>query len=318
MDEAAIVAVGLAAAEGFSSMDKVVPEDIREASPEAVNDSVESGTILNMEPHLEREVHVSAPETEDTPNIHSSLSNDPPTSVSLPLEPESSLIERELVAERHVETSTATAKSPPADAEVELEQSLTETAPNAQKDIEEVQTQVDDASNIKDEPIPESNVAQHIDAADTELEAPSEEVPAKESHVVQLEPEVDFVASAEEESPAIAQLTSENLSPEIESEGAISQTPVVETIPIPEDATASLANVEDQIISPVDARSEHAAVVETSSTIEPAEVILPPNVEESPETLTSLVEPSYTNSDDKIVSVIFLKFNASLKPKYTI
>ena len=123
-----------------------------------------------------------------------------------------------------------------------------------------------------------------------------------------MEPEVDFVASAEEESPAIAQLTSENLSPEIESEGAISQTPVVETIPIPEDATASLANVEDQIISPVDARSEHAAVVETSSTDETAEVILPPNVEESPETSAPLVEPRYKNSDDEIVSVNFFLF----------
>jgi hypothetical protein len=117
-----------------------------------------------------------------------------------------------------------------------------------------------------------------------------------------LEPEVDFVAPAEEESSTITQVAAENLSPKIESEGPISQTPV-ETIPIPEDATTSVANVEDQIIAPVDVRSEHAAVIEPSSTDEPTEVILPPNVEESPETLTPLVEPSYKSSDDEIVKV---------------
>ena len=107
-----------------------------------------------------------------------------------------------------------------------------------------------------------------------------------------MEPEVDFVALAEEDSLAITQ--AENLSPKNDIEGATSQTPL-KTIPIQEDATASVANVEDQItISPVDVRSEHAAVVETS-TDEPAEVILPPrNVEESPETLAPLlVEPSH-------------------------
>jgi hypothetical protein len=44
VNEAAIVAVGLATAEVFSSMDEVVPEGIHEATPEAGNDSVESGT----------------------------------------------------------------------------------------------------------------------------------------------------------------------------------------------------------------------------------------------------------------------------------
>jgi hypothetical protein len=304
LDDAAIVTVGLAAAEGFSSMDKAVTEGIHEAAPEAGNDSVESGTALNIEPQREHEVDVTtAPETEDTPkDIDSSLRNDP-TPVPLPLEPESSLIETESVAERQVETtSTATTDSGPIDAEVRPDPSLGETAPNTQKDIEE-QTQVDDTSNIKDEPIPESDI---IEAADTELEGPLEDVVAsstKESQsTLQLEPEVEFVAPAEEESSTIAQVAAENLSPKIESEGPISQTPV-ETIPIPEDATASTGNVEDQVILPVDVRSEHAAVVEMSSTDEPAEVILPPNVEERPETLTPLVEPLYKSSDDEIVKV---------------
>ena len=292
---AAIAAVGLATAEGFSSMDKAVPEGTHEAAPEAGNDSVESGTTLDVESQQEHEATV--PEMEEThPGIDSSLPDETP--VPLALEPESSLIETELVAESQVETtSAATTRSVP----IDVDPSLSETSPNAQEDIEEVQAQVDDASNIKDEPIPESNVAQRIEAADT---AHSEEVPAKESqNVVQLEPEVDFVAPAEEESSAIAQVTAENLSPEIESEDAISQTPV-ETLPIPEDETASLANVDDQIIAPVDARLEHAAVVvETSPTDEPAEIILPPNVEESSETLKPLVEPSYKSSEDEIARV---------------
>ena len=302
------MAGGLATAAGFFSMDKAVPEGIHEATPDARTESVESETTHNKEPQQELEVDVTTvPETEKShPEIDSSLPNDP-APVPLALEPESSLIETELVAESQVETtSTATTRSVPIDVEDQPEPSLSETSP---KDIEEIRTQVDDdTSNIKDEPIPESNVAQHIEAADTELEAPSNEVPTKESHVIQLEPEVDFVAPAEEEPSAIAQLASENLSPEIESESAISQTSV-ETLPIPEDSTASQANVEDQIIAPVDARSEHAAVVvETLSTDEPAEVILPPNLEESPETLKPPVEPSYKVSEDETARVSVFSF----------
>jgi hypothetical protein len=159
-----------------------------------------------------------------------------------------------LVAERHVESiSTATTtNNVPIDVEVQPE-----TAPNAQSDIE-VQTQVDDASNIKDEPIPESDIAQHFEAADSE--SPFEDVPStsstKESeNTIQLEPEVDFVAPAEEES--ITQVAAEDLLPKIEAPG--------ETID-------SVANVE----APVDVRSEHAAVVETSCTDELAGVILRP------------------------------------------
>jgi hypothetical protein len=302
VNEAAIVAVGLAAAEGFSSMDKIVPETTHEVTPEAGNDSVESGTILNVEPQQEHEVDLTAPETEDThPDIDSSLRNDP-TPVPLPHEPEIDLIETELVAERQVETtSTATTNSVPTDAEIQPDPSLSETAPNAQKDIEEVQTQVDDTSNIKGESILKSDIPQHIEASDTELDGPPEEVPSKESqNTVQLEPEVDFVPPEGEESSTIAQ--AEDLLPRIESEA----------IPIPEDTTPSVTNVEDQIIAPVDVRSEHAAVVETSSTNEPAEVIPPPNVEESSETLTPLVEPSYKSSDDEIVGVSVLPIlNAS-------
>jgi hypothetical protein len=83
--------------------------------------------------------------------------------------------------------------------------------------------------------------------------------------------------------------------------------------------TASVAIVEDQIIAPVEVRSDHAAVVETSSTDELAEVVLPPNAEESPETLTPLVGPSYTVSDDEVKGVsVFPFFNASQKLKLTL
>ena len=158
---AAIVAGGLATVEGFSSMDKAVPEGTHEAAPEVGNDSVESGTTtLNIEPKREHEVDVTTvPEAEEThPNIDSSLRDDP-TPVPLALEPESSLIETELVAESQVEITSAATTSVPIDVEDQSDPSLSETSPNAQKDIEEVQTQVDDAFNIKDEPIPESNVA---------------------------------------------------------------------------------------------------------------------------------------------------------------
>ena len=311
MNEAVMVAVGLATAEDFSSTDKVVPEVTHEATPEAGNDTVESGT-LNIEPQLEREHEddVTISETEDTlPDINSSLCNDL-TPVPLPLEPDISLIKTELVVERQVETtSTASTNSVPIDVEVQPDPSfnLNETAPDAQKDIE-VQTQVDGTSNIKDEPIPKSDIVQHIETAEVRLE----DVPASSAKqpqtAVQLEPEVDLVAPAEEEPSAITQVAAENLSPNIESEAAIYQTPG-ETIPILEDATASVANIEDQIIAPVDVRSEHVAVVETSCTDELAEVILPSNVEESPETLTPLVEPLYKSSDDEMVGVSVLSIS---------
>ena len=299
MNEAAIVAVGLAAAVGFSS---IVPEVTHEATPDAGNDLVESGTTLDIEPQWEHEVDVAAPETEGTlPDI---LRNDP-TLVPLPLEPEISLIKTGLEAEPQVETtSTATTNSVPIDVEVQPDSSSSETAPNAQKNIEE-QIQVDDTSNIKDELILESDIAQHIDTADTEDTL--EDVPASSTkqseNTAPLEPEVDFVAPAEEEPSAVTQVAAEDLLPKIESEAAISG----ETIPIPEDVTASVADVEGQVIAPVDVRSEDAAVVETSRTDELAEVILPPNVEESLETLTPLVEPSsYKSPDDEMVGVSVL------------
>ena len=306
MNEAVMVAVGLATAEEFSSTDKIVPEVTHEATPEAGNDTVESGTT-HIEPQREHEVDVTISEAEDTlPDIHSSLRNDP-TPVPLPLEPEISLIKTKLVAERQVETtSTATTNNVQIDADVQPDPSLSETVPNAQQNIE-VQTQVDDASNnIKDEPIPQSDI---VEAADTE--GPLEDAPAsstKQSQdTVQMEPEDEFVAPAEEEPSAIIQVAAENDLPKIECEGAISQTPG-ETIPIPEDAVASVANIEDQITAPVDVRSEHAAVVKTSCTDELAEAILPPNVEESPETLKPLVEPSYKSSDDEMVEVSVFPF----------
>ena len=286
--EAAIVAGGLATMERFSTMDKAVPEDTHEATPEAGNDPVESETTLNIEPQQEHQVDATAPEAEDThPDMDSSLQNDP-TPDLLPLEPDSNLIETELLAESQIGTSsTAATKSVPIDAEVQSDSGLSENAPSAQKDIE-VETQVDD-TNIKDVPTSELDDVQHIEVADNELDRLPEEAPAKESqNAVQLESGVDFVAPTEEKSSAIAQ--SEGLLPKIESEA------------IP-DLTASETNVEDHIIAPVDIRSDHAAVVEISSTDEPAEVVLPPNVKESPETLTTLVEPLHKSEDDEIVRV---------------
>ena len=194
MNEAAIVAAGLAAAESFSSIDKEVPD---RATPEAGNDSVGSRTIPNVEPQPEHEVDVTAPKTENThPDIDTSLRDDS-TLVPLPLELDSSLIKTELVAEIET-TPTATTNSVPVDAEVQPDPSLSATAPNA---TEEVESQVD-------EPISESNIVQHIDAADAEFEDPLEDVPAsntKESEsAVQLKAEVNFVVPAEEESSTIA------------------------------------------------------------------------------------------------------------------
>ena len=262
-NEAAIVAVGLSGlvvAEGFSSLDKAVPDVIHETTPKAGNDSVENRTTHNGEPQQEREVDViTAPETEDAhPDIHLSLCNDS-TPVPLPADSESSLIETGLVAERQVETTSATTNGVPINVEDQRDPSLLEPASNAEEDTEEVQTQVVDTSNIKDEPIPESDVAQHIEAADTD--GPLEDASTKESQItVQLEPDVDSVLPGEGESSTITQVATEDLLPKVESEDTTSQTPV-ESIPVPEDTTAPVADVEEQIIAPVDVGSEHASVV---------------------------------------------------------
>ena len=282
------MAVGLATAEGFSSSDKVAPEVTYEGTPETGNNLAEGGTT---EPQREHEVDVTALEKEDThPDIDSSLRNEP-TSVPLPLEPESSLIKTESAAEHQVETTaTATTKSVATDVENQPNPGTNETALNAEKHIEEEQTQVDDTSNIQDELVPESDVVQHTETA--ELEGPVEDVPASE---------VGSVAPAEEEPSAITQVAAEILSPKMESEEAISQAPV-ETIPIAEEVTASVADNEDQLIAPVVVQPELAAV-ETSSTNKPAEIIHPPNVKESAEPLTPVVDPSYKGLDDEIVKV---------------
>jgi hypothetical protein len=312
VNEGVIVAVGLATAEDISSLGPEVTT--QEATPEAGKDF--EMTTLNIESQREHEeVDVTVPsEAVDTlsPDIHSNLRG-APTPVSLPVEPEISLTETELVDETQVETtSAATTNCVSIDVEVQPDPNINQTAPNGQEYIE-AQIQVDDVtSNIKDEPIPESDsdsdtVAQRIEAsADTEG-FPLEDVPASSTeqsqNIVQLVPEVDFVAPAEEDPLAITQAAAAEilLAPKFESKDAIPQTPG-ETIPIPEDATASVANVEDQIIAPVDVGSEHAAETETCT----EEVIPPPNVEESPETLTPLVEPSYKSSDDKLMGVSVL------------
>lgn len=68
----------------------------------------------------------------------------------------------------------------------------------------------------------------------------------------------------------------------------------------------SVAGNEGQIVAPVDVRSESAALVETSRTDELVEVILPPKVKESPETLAPMVEPSYESPNDETVGVSVL------------
>ena len=292
-EAAAIVAVGLATAEGFSSMEKLVPEGVHEATPETADDSVEKGTTERQQEH---EVDVTAPETEDThPDIGSSH-YDEPTPVPLPLEP----IETDSAAEPQGEIATATAEGIPTDVEYQPDSGSNETAPIAEKDIEEVQIQSDDTSNIKDELIPESDVVQHVEAGDSELEGRVEDVPSpsmKESqNTVQLEPEADFVALAEEEPSAITHGAAEHLSPNIENEEAISRASD-EIIPIPEESTPPVANVEDEIIVPVDVPEQ------VSSPDKPAEVIVPPIAEERLDTLKPLVASSYKDFDDQLVEV---------------
>ena len=263
MNEDFVEAVPLATTEDVSSI-----EVIHEATPEAGKDSLET-TIINTEPQQEHEV---VPDT---------------------LEPEISPIKTEVEVENQIKaTSMETTDGASINVEVQPDPSLSETAP---QDIE-AQTQVDDTSNIKDEPIPESDT--HIEAAGIEIEGPLE-VPAsstKESQsTTQLEPEVKLVAPAEEEPSVIAQVEAGNLLSRIESEDVISQGPG-EAIPT-QAATTSVANVEDQIVAPVDIQLEHSTMVETSSTDELVEVTHLPIVEERPETLAPAVEPSYKSSD---------------------
>ena len=289
------MAIGLAAAEGVSSIDKVVllPEDVHEATPETDDSSVEKG---RTEPQREHEVDVTAPETKD---IHADIDSSPrnePTPVPLPLEP----VITESAAEPQVETaSTATTKSVATDMENQPDSDSNETALNAEKEIEEVPTQVDDTSNIKGEPIHESDVVQHIETGDSELEDVPSPRTKESQNTFQLEPEADFVAPAEQEPSAMTEVAAEHISPNIESEEAISRASG-EIIPIPEESSPPVANVEDQIIAPVDVRPE-----QVSSTDKPAEVIVPPNVEERLETLKPLVASSYKDSDYDIVEVSF-------------
>lgn len=293
--EAFVETVPLAATEDVSRIDKVIPDVTHGAASEAGNDSLESGTNLNVEPQREHEVNVTVSDTEDAEilDIHSN-----PTPVPLP---EISLIKAELEAENQVEATSIDVT--PIDVKVQPDLSSNEIALNSQKDIE-TQTQVDDTSNIKHEPIPESDITHRIESAD--IDGPLEDVPASNTkefqNTTQLEPEVDLIVP---EPSAITQAEAENILPRIESEGAISQHHD-DTIPVPENVVASVANVEDQIVAPVDVQSEHA-------TDELAEVSPPPNVEESPETLAPPVEPSYKSSDNEMVGVSLLPISTRFR-----
>ena len=118
----AAIAAGLATADGFSSVEKLVPEVSHEATPEAGNDSVESEIALHEEPQREHEVDFTkGPETEDVhPDIHSSLHSDP-TPIPLPVEPEIGPIETELVDERQVETTSSATTDSVLDIQKEME-----------------------------------------------------------------------------------------------------------------------------------------------------------------------------------------------------
>lgn len=260
---------------------------------------MESGTALNVG-QQEHKVDVTVPDAEDA--IHSSLPNDP-IPISLPLEPG---ITTEVEAENQVETTSLATTDGPIIVEAQLGPSLSETTPHSQRDIE-IPTQVGDTFNIKDKPIPESDVAHHIE--DAGIEGPLEDGPAsttKAQNTVQLEPDADPVAPAAKEPSAITQVDAENLLPRVESEGATSQRSD-ETMPIPKDIAASVPSVEDQIVAPVDVQSEHATVVETSYTDELTEVVLLPSAEEeSPETLAPSVETTYESSNNEMVVSVLI------------
>lgn len=286
MDEALTETVPSTITEEFSSADKVVPEGTH--APEAGNDSVEHRTTLSLEPQSEHDVDDTVPVAEDTiPDIESIL----PPSIPLPLEPEVQLSKTEAEAESQVEgASVPIIQGASIDVEVQPNPSLTGAVSNAQNDIE-VETQIDDTNINIDEPTPESDGVNYTEAADIERSLEDPALSTEESQTTApLEPEVDLVAPAEE-APSVIDL--------LPSEAGVSQGPG-ETIPIPENGTASVVNIEDQIVAPVDVQS---APVETSRTDEPAEAIVIPGVEESPETLAPPVELS-DKSSDKGVSVL--------------
>ena len=222
-DEAFTETVRPTTTEDFSSVDKVVPEVTHE--PEAGNDLVEPRTTLNLEPQGEHEVDDTVPAAEEN--------------TILDVEPEVQLGKTEVEAESQVEAaSVPTIQGASADMEVQPDPSLTEVA-STHNDIE-VETQVDDASNINDELIPELDDAHHIEAAGTKSFLEDSASGTKESQTTApLAPEIDLVTSAKE-APSIINLLS--------SEVGVSQGPG-ETIPIPENGTAPVVSIGDQIVA---------------------------------------------------------------------
>ena len=274
LNEAAIVAVGLATEEGLSSIEKVVPE-VHEATPEAGNDSVEIGTTLKVE----READVTTgPETLDTlPDVHSSLCNDP-SPVPQPLEPESSLIKTELVAEGQVETaSSATTNGVPIDVEDQRDPSSSETAPNVQKDIEEVHSQVDDTSNIKDEPIAEFSPKDKASTLEVEEERHMLLSPKNpEAANVELNDDSIPIAVAEPRSEVVTAVVAPVLGTfELQAQHSVEETTEVNFTPI----AGSLVDCnkiikEDHIVKPT---SETEFIVPNEGWLRSAEEALPTN-----------------------------------------
>lgn len=75
MEEAAIVAVGLAAVEDITIIDKDVPEVTHETTPEAGKDSLGSGTT-HIEPQREQEFDVIVPDIHEATPDAASTTND--------------------------------------------------------------------------------------------------------------------------------------------------------------------------------------------------------------------------------------------------
>lgn len=143
--------VQLATSEGFSSANEVESEITHTAAPESGNDSLESGAAFAIEPQCEREVDAIL-------DIPSNLRNGSTAGI----EPEVRLVKTD---EIQVEPAPKpTIEAAPIDVQI---QPVTETPSNTQDDIK-VETQVDDTSNFKNEPTPESDTTNHIQDADIE------------------------------------------------------------------------------------------------------------------------------------------------------
>ena len=216
MNVAFVKTVPLTTTEDVSSMDKLDPGLTYEVGPEADNDLVASGTTPNIDLDWEHKVDATVSVAKDTPDIMNL--RDEPSPVPLPLGHEIGPIKTEVEEEIQVEVAYTPAIEDAPTVEVQPDPSPSETAPNIHKDIE-VETQVDDSSNIKHESIPESDITYHIEA---ESEGPLKDAPVSSMKVAQTQ--LDPEAPEEEKPSVISQVETDSLPPRIENEDAPSQT----------------------------------------------------------------------------------------------